>query len=322
MAKQKQKQAPQPALLQLADIYSNFVYDWNMSTDFITWQQAAKHLLKDLHLFENADRFVRNISIADFEKRINALHNLNSHHVPFDITYDLYLPGGSAIIVNERAALLKNANHLPVEIRGHLTFVGPGKNESHQELAEKGEDKVTGLMNYAKFSKLLSVALKDGKPKVHNATMLQVMVERTSLFGLISGLDEVNRILIEVAKVIKQTIRATDHAARISGNTFGLLLLNCDNKEITVVAKKLIERLEEAKITPARFGITIGVSMGGTVVQDDQEHNVLEIMQRSATALQSMQFLKQMSIPIELLQRRADAEAAGEKSRTRRKDDA
>lgn len=89
-----------------------------------------------------------------------------------------------------------------------------------------------------------------------------------------------DKILIEVAKRLKETVRSDDYIARISGDEFCVILLNLEKNEskaahtVKIVAEKIIEAISKVFVIEEHklyLGVSIGVKLFPDGIKDVYE---------------------------------------------------
>lgn len=133
--------------------------------------------------------------------------------------------------------------------------------ETLQTLSLK--DDLTGLYNRRGFFALAEQGLKAAQ-----RNGIEVLV----IYGDLDNLKEINdtlghqegdQVLIEVSNILKETFRESDIVARMGGDEFVMLAMNCNE----LSAEKLITRLEKAlnnhdlqRKRPYPFSMSLGIS--------------------------------------------------------------
>lgn len=147
-------------------------------------------------------------------------------------------------------------------------YIGRASDITAERLADRQinflahNDVLTGLLNRARFNEHLkqSVARLEryGSPFVVLYLDLDQFKSVNDSRGHLTG----DKLLTEVAKRIRSTVRETDIAARLGGDEFAVILnANCDADASAVLATRLVEAIGK----PYEFDdelISIGVSIG------------------------------------------------------------
>lgn len=107
------------------------------------------------------------------------------------------------------------------------------------ELLELGQkDRVTKLLRPQAFLNILEYELLRAKRFRHSVTLLLLTVDSFSRL-IQSAKNKGEKVLVELAKVIVNSVRAVDIPARFSENQFALLLPQTDASAAMVVAQRL-----------------------------------------------------------------------------------
>ena len=72
-----------------------------------------------------------------------------------------------------------------------------------------------------------------------------------------------DQVLVQVARIARETVRASDVVCRIGGEEFGVIMPSCEAGGALGLAARLTERLREADLEPAGpMTVSIGISQG------------------------------------------------------------
>jgi len=72
-----------------------------------------------------------------------------------------------------------------------------------------------------------------------------------------------DQLLVQIARLARETVRGSDVVCRIGGEEFGVIMPSCDAGDALGLAARLTERLRDAELEPAgRMTVSIGVSQG------------------------------------------------------------
>lgn len=136
---------------------------------------------------------------------------------------------------------------------------------------EATHDTLTGLPNRAALREHLQALLHD--PSRTHAALLYLDLDRFKLVNDSLGHSKGDRLLVQIADILRDTIRDVDTAARIGGDEFAVCLSEIDAPEDAhAVARQIYDTLNEpiqlgerTVFTPASIGIVVGVSDYDTV---------------------------------------------------------
>ena len=109
------------------------------------------------------------------------------------------------------------------------------KKETHAPFT----DSLTGLFNHGFFQISLDREVKRSQRYGADFILGLIDVDSFSNYNKQNGHMQADRILKEIAALIKNNIRQTDLAARYSNDTFAIILLRPSNKSVSVTAERI-----------------------------------------------------------------------------------
>jgi diguanylate cyclase (GGDEF)-like protein/PAS domain S-box-containing protein len=140
-------------------------------------------------------------------------------------------------------------------------------------------DGLTGLANAPTLSRDLERALAQGTRYQHPVGMLFLDLDGFKKVNDTYGHDVGDRLLTNVAEVIRRTVRDTDSVGRLGGDEFGVVLTRLHGaEEALTVASRIIREIEEnASVAGLKLevGCSIGVALarpGGSDVKSLMRH--------------------------------------------------
>lgn len=149
------------------------------------------------------------------------------------------------------------------------------RNERMQELQRQAEqDPLTGLKNRRRFEEDLLRELARSRREGAEGALLVVDVDRFKQINDTLGHHAGDRVIIEVADVLRERMRLTDAVARIGGDEFAAVLPRCGGKEARGVAEGIAQAIR-AQVTRMAglppVTASIGIAMFGGGAHDDVE---------------------------------------------------
>lgn len=145
-------------------------------------------------------------------------------------------------------------------------------------------DALTGLPNRSLLRDRIDSAVAGAKRHNNITAVMFIDLDGFKSINDQSGHDAGDELLIWVAGLLRECIRATDTAARIGGDEFVVVITdNADQQTIASIAMKIIERLAEpVQIAgrAAKVGASIGISLYPENSDDSEE-----LMQQADAAM-------------------------------------
>ena len=137
-------------------------------------------------------------------------------------------------------------------------------------------DPLTSLYNRRKFDDILKISYNNAKRNSSSIGILFMDIDYFKLYNDNYGHAKGDECLIEVAKVLKDTVkRSTDYVARYGGEEFVIILIDPDYKSMELLAKNIINAIKEKSIEHKYSKVSeyITLSIGGALVDFSKNSN-------------------------------------------------
>ncbi len=145
-------------------------------------------------------------------------------------------------------------------------------------------DGLTGLLNHQSFQKQLEIEFKRARRYSHPFSLLISDVDNfkeiNDTYGHLMG----DKVLKEVAKIIRESIRSTDIAGRYGGDEFVILLPETPLSDALVVAEKIRRKFSRYPIQVNDKSFNVTLSIGITAFHKKVE-NPLTLLDEADKAL-------------------------------------
>ncbi len=143
-------------------------------------------------------------------------------------------------------------------------------------------DALTGLPNRVLLRDRLDNAVAGAERHKNIAAFMFIDLDGFKVVNDTLGHDAGDELLVWVAGLLKECIRATDTVARIGGDEFAVVVTDADDREsASFVAEKIIKRLADT-VQIAGAPVSIGASIGIALCPEDS--NVADDLMRQADA--------------------------------------
>jgi diguanylate cyclase (GGDEF)-like protein len=167
---------------------------------------------------------------------------------------DLSLPVALAVLGISLAALLASLV---------LTW---GRTERMQELERQAsQDALTGLSNRRRFEQDLAAAMARSRRDGSTGALLMLDLDRFKQVNDSHGHPAGDRVIKEIAEVLRGRTRESDSLARLGGDEFAVVLPRCSREEARLAAEAIADEVRDHHSDEAAGPVTvsIGVSMFG-----------------------------------------------------------
>ncbi len=141
------------------------------------------------------------------------------------------------------------------------------RNERMQELQRQaGQDSLTGLKNRRRFEEDLRTELARSRRMGRTGALLMLDLDNFKRVNDSLGHPAGDRLIKEIAAVLRWRARETDVLARLGGDEFAIVLPQCDSEEARVVAEAIATAIREhapAQEDEPPVTASIGIAMFG-----------------------------------------------------------
>ncbi len=139
-------------------------------------------------------------------------------------------------------------------------------------------DALTGLVNRGEFELRLRRTLDRSHEDHSQHALLYVDLDQFKLVNDACGHSVGDQLLQQVARLLKEAIRARDTLARLGGDEFAVILEHCTGEQAQRVAQQICDRMDEFRFVHDERRFRIGTSIG-LVPVDSRWTNTAAAMQ-------------------------------------------
>lgn len=183
-------------------------------------------------------------------KTIEALDRL----ITFDVglVFDTYIRSLTAEIEVGRDRIERHAADLEIVVR----------NRTEELEKQARNDPLTGLNNQRTFYECINKELAIAKRYQHVLSLIYLDIDGFKKLNDSQGHLAGDKILKQLAQVINNNLRETDHAARYGGDEFCVILPNTSVFDATVFTQRLNTEFAEL-INDKKISLSAGISQSG-----------------------------------------------------------
>jgi diguanylate cyclase (GGDEF)-like protein/PAS domain S-box-containing protein len=156
--------------------------------------------------------------------------------------------------------------------------------EMQNELKHRAShDSLTGLINRREFDNRIEFLLNDKRLKNILNVICFIDLDNFKAVNDNHGHDAGDNLLIEVANILKGSIRDTDSAARFGGDEFAVLLRDCKLESAKVIVEKLLSKISKLELSVNNPHLNFGASIG-VLEFNNQDITIDELLKRADIA--------------------------------------
>jgi len=158
------------------------------------------------------------------------------------------------------------------------------RRERMQELErEASQDALTGLDNRRRFERDLSAAMARARRDRSTGALLILDIDDFKRVNDSQGHPAGDRLIKEVAAVLRRRSRQSDSLARLGGDEFAVILPRCSREEAQIAAEAIAREVREHRAAEEAGAVT--VSVGVAMFGDDPRTSTATVFSEADTAM-------------------------------------
>jgi diguanylate cyclase (GGDEF)-like protein len=212
-------------------------FDWDVAAGTIHWDGATEIL--PLHLDAAvAQNLLEAVSLESRNNLLGVLESRDSASATFltDIEVASAMGALTFTMVGTRIAGEGGATS---RLIGMMRETTERVREVRRLSYLATRDELTGHLNRNALREELAQAIERAKDEGRNCAFLVASIDRLAMINDGFGFDAGEEVIMGVGERLARTLRGSDIIGRIAGNKFGVILRNCREREIAVVAARL-----------------------------------------------------------------------------------
>ncbi len=159
------------------------------------------------------------------------------------------------------------------------------RNERMRELRrEASQDSLTGLKNRRRFTEDLRLAMARARREHTVGAVLMLDLDRFKGVNDSHGHPAGDRLIEEIAGVLRRRTRESDVLARLGGDEFAVVLPRCSPVEARLAADSICEAIREHRSTDPRLE-PITASVGVAMFGEDPRTSIETVVSEADTAM-------------------------------------
>ena len=257
-------------------------FDWNVAQASIRWDGATDLLPPHLDT-GNAKNFVDGIP-PERRRELQAVLDSRENASTFfqaDIEIASALGAVTFTLVGTR---VPDENGRTARLIGLMRDTTEKFRQVRRLTYLATRDELTGHLNRNALREELAQAIEAAKDENRNCAFLVASVDRLAMINDSFGFDAGDEVIMGVGERLARSLRGSDVIGRTAGNKFGVLLKNCREHEINVVAARLRANVRSNGIE-SRSGLVHATCSVGAVWLPSAASTSQEAMLRAEHAL-------------------------------------
>jgi len=259
------------------------VFDWQVADGIITWDGTTEILpfQRDLH---RASVFLGAIDRAHRPALEAVLDTRARQSTTFALDFEIASAMGS-LAYHMEGSRIAAADGGTERLVGMLRETTERTREIQRLEYLATRDELTGHLNRNSLREELSLAIESAKSESRNCAFLVSSIDRLAMINDGFGFDAGEEVIVAVGERLARSLRTSDVIGRTAGNKFGVLLKNCSEREVSIVAGRLRAAVRGSGID-TRAGQVFATCSVGAVWLPSKAATSQEAMLRAEKALE------------------------------------
>jgi diguanylate cyclase (GGDEF)-like protein len=261
-------------------------FSWEASGDLITWD-GAREILPAQVATESVCRGRNFLGFMSSEGRAKVSALLESR-APGNTAIDLDIEFASAmgsVWYTMAGTRVAGASGKTERLTGLIREITERRRESQRLRYLAMRDELTGHLNRNSLRAELAEAIDKAKAEERNCAFLVASIDRLAMINDNYGFDAADEVIVAVGERLARTLRSTDIIGRTAGNKFGVILRNCSERELSLVADRLRASVRD-RVIDTRSGMVSATSSVGAVLLPQGAQSSQEAMLRAEETLE------------------------------------
>ncbi len=261
-------------------------FDWTIADDRVVWEGATEII--EYH--RDAMRLARGAAFQawlspESRTRLTALiETRSSSGTPFEISLEASSAMGS-IWLTLAGTRLTGPGGRTERLCGLLRVTTEQQREMQRLTYLATRDELTGHLNRNSLRAELTQAIDRARAEERHCAFLVASIDRLAMINDGYGFDAGDEVIVAAGERLARTLRSSDIIGRTAGNKFGVILKNCSEREIAIVAVRLRAAVR-GHVIDTRCGQVSATSSVGAVWLPSGAANSQEAMLRAEESLE------------------------------------
>jgi diguanylate cyclase (GGDEF)-like protein len=245
-------------------------YHWNVATDTLSWSgQVARILGCQPDMVMNGKAFASMLDPDNMTSRYETVMRSQSRDasagVPFRIEYQFRSEGRKgtkSVWVEDQGCWYAGPDGRPLDVYGTVRRIDD-RHSRDQHLNYLGNcDPLTGMMNRGRMTEVLGEAISVAIREQSECAFAICAVNNLPVVNDAYGFEVADEVIVALGRRLKQVMRAGDGIARFSGGKFGIVLNNCNDKELRTALDRFLSVVRDSVIETQHGPVWAMLSIG------------------------------------------------------------
>jgi diguanylate cyclase (GGDEF)-like protein len=264
---------PRSILTSIGEI----VYDWDLGSDAIAWSANAADVLEidAIAALASGQAFGLLVDpgsgVSRQETVMLSKQPDQGGGVPYRTRYNLTLPGGRTVSVEDTGRWFANADGRPVVAHGVMRV-------------EEADKALLGSRDRSAFIDHIAADVMETRHLRRHVAMIVASIDNLDRINEQLGYEGGDEVIAEVSRRVHKVMRRRDKLARYASNRFAVALMSCPADQVRFATQRLCEAVSGVPIETTQGPFPVELRIGAACAPDHAE-DAATLMRRAEDAL-------------------------------------
>jgi diguanylate cyclase (GGDEF)-like protein len=239
------------------------VFDWTIADDRILWDGTTEILSahSDAERLWRGESFRNWIGSEGREKLKGVIEKPSMNDMAFDFEFEVASAMG-AVWFEMRGVRVPTQKGGAERLAGTLRIITEKKRDAQRLTYLATRDELTGHLNRTSLREKLAEAIEAAKAEERTCAYLVASIDRLAMLNEAYGFGAADEVIVACGERLALSLRGSDVIGRTAGNKLGVILGNCSEREIALVAERLRNSVRSEVITTRSGTVSATISVG------------------------------------------------------------
>ncbi len=238
-------------------------FDWTVADDRIAWNGATDllSLHRDPNRLANGEHFRLWMSESGRATLRKLVDEASANDSSFSFEFEAASALGSECF-EMSGVRIAGADGRAERLVGLLHVVTERVRDAQRLHYLATRDELTGHLNRTSLRSELAGAIEAARAESRSCAFLVASIDRLAAINEAYGFGASDEVIVAVGERLAGSLRGTDVIGRTAGNKFGVLVGNCTEREISLVADRLRAAVRGEVIVTRGGTVSATISVG------------------------------------------------------------
>jgi len=239
------------------------VFDWTLSDDRMRWEGASWAMPEygEFERLSTGEDFCTWLPPEARARLLNALDDVHPDEPTFRVEFEA-LTASAKQWFEFSGVRIPGRDGRAERVTGVVREISEQKTAFTRLSYLANYDELTGQLNRTRLREELSRALHNASAQGRQCGYAVAAIDKLAVINEIYGFDVADELIVQTGQRLAQALRLSDVIGRTAGNKFGVVLGECGEREMVMVADRLHSSVRNEPIQTRAGAVSATVSIG------------------------------------------------------------